>query len=245
MANLRRYVKTWGDCPPHLQRTLLEDELGPEPQHSETLAAMAPLFAREWVRDSLARLPEDMQTDQSVVALLHRHLGLLLDSAKQCGSFAQYQAIDRLTADDRAQAIRNELLMPMSISEAPFPEKWKHWKPRLDSTGDPMHQRQLEQRLADKWAERLLKHFYPVAAQSPRLRDMMEEVKPPNLAAPAAPGAAQSPAAMGAKLDRRAPPTGVAGRSPPYQPWRLRILAQSSRSPTVRWNRPGRSASAQ
>ena len=234
MAVLRRYVKVWGGCPPHLQRTLLEDELGPEPQHSETLAAMAPTFSQEWIRDSLARLPEEMQNDQTVIDHLKGHLQLLTESAIRCGSFAQYQQIDLLTAEDRASTIRNELLMPMSITEAPFPEKWKHWKPRLDSTSDPMNQRQLEQRLADKWAERLLRHFHPVANQIPRLRDMMEDTAAPGAAAKpkqqsnrAAPGAAVAPhtAASGAAVSlplasQQEAPTVRIATERTYKEWR-------------------------
>lgn len=161
-----------GGCarpPPHLQRTVLEDDLGPQPRHSETLAAMAPTRSDDWIRDSLGRLPEEMQADSAVSDRLTPHLGLLILAADRCGSFAQYQQFDLLIAEGRAAAIRNAMLMPMTITGAPFPEKWRHWKRREDSASDPMNRRQLEQRLADKQAERLLRHFHPVAEQIPRL----------------------------------------------------------------------------
>ena len=56
--------------------------------------------------------------------------------------------------------------------------KWRHWKPCNVRNVQPCSQRELELGLRQRWLDRLLVHFTPLASQIPNLRILMGDSDP-------------------------------------------------------------------
>jgi hypothetical protein len=79
-----------------------------------------------------------------------------------------------------AIAYRHECL----VSYSPLPgvelllKKWRHWRPGNVLNLQPCTQRELELGLRQRWLDRLLLHFSPLASQIPNLRVLMGDRDP-------------------------------------------------------------------
>jgi hypothetical protein len=165
--------------PQHLAQVLLQNQIGPEPQCADWLLGLAPSFQSQWIAESLALLPSELAQQPEETDSLSAAIERLVMAAQGAESWVQASELARSLAEAEAREIRRRILMPSTSQEVEMPEKWKHWKPRLHTVANPLTMRQQEKRLAQQWADRLLKHFAPVAWDIPRMAQMLEHNRGP------------------------------------------------------------------
>ena len=143
------FVRQLSRAPEHIKHALRMNDISEVEADAYLFQQLFDDDLESWTTEAMSLLPESLQHDSGTLQAAEDCLRRIRKACHTTTCMAQYTALQLHTCSESKADMDHmaEDKHKAAIEEAT--QKWRHWKPRLQTTVSPLTQRQIELILAD------------------------------------------------------------------------------------------------